>query len=48
MQVLGVDIGGSGVKGAPVDVKKGDLLAKRFRIPTPRSGKPQAIAETVA
>ena len=48
MQVLGIDIGGSGVKGAPVDVKKGALLEKRFRIPTPRSRKPKPIAETVA
>jgi polyphosphate glucokinase len=47
MQVLGVDIGGSGIKGAPVDVKKGVLLGKRFRIPTPSSRKPKAIAETV-
>ncbi len=48
MQVLGVDIGGSGIKGAPVDVKKGILLEERYRIPTPRSRKPKAIAETVA
>lgn len=48
MQVLGIDVGGSGIKGAPVDVEKGVLLAERYRIPTPRSAKPKPIANTVA
>ncbi len=34
--VLGIDIGGSGIKGAPVDVEKGVLVGERLRIPTPR------------
>ena len=48
MEILGVDIGGSGIKGAPVDVRKGVLTAKRHRIPTPQPSTPDAVAETVA
>ena len=48
MRVLGIDIGGSGIKGAPVDIDKGIMLTKRYRIPTPKSGKPEPIARTVA
>jgi polyphosphate glucokinase len=48
MQVLGVDIGGSGIKSAPVDVEKGVLLSERCRIPTPQQTKPKSIAKTVA
>lgn len=47
MTVLGIDIGGSGIKGAPVDTDKGTLLAPRFRLPTPSPAKPRAVAETV-
>lgn len=47
-KILGIDIGGSGVKGAPVHVKKGALLAERYRIPTPKPATPEAVAETVA
>jgi polyphosphate glucokinase len=47
-EILGIDIGGSGIKGAPVDVDAGTLLAPRFRIPTPESAKPQPVAEIVA
>lgn len=45
---LGIDIGGSGVKGAPVDVMTGDLVADRFRLDTPQPATPEAIAATVA
>jgi polyphosphate glucokinase len=48
MQVLGIDIGGSGIKGAPVDVEKGVLLTDRHRIPTPQPAKPKPVAKTVA
>jgi len=44
---FGIDIGGSGVKGAPVDVSTGELVAKRFRIPTPRPAVPEAVAEVM-
>ena len=48
MLVLGIDIGGSGIKGAPVDSDSGNLLAPRFRLPTPSPAKPRPVAETVA
>jgi polyphosphate glucokinase len=48
MQILGIDIGGSGIKGAPVDVLTGEMLTERYRIKTPKSGKPKPMAETVA
>ncbi|MEK6154611.1 ROK family protein [Flavobacteriaceae bacterium 3-367] len=48
MEVLGIDIGGSGIKGALVDVETGEMLTKRFRIPTPESRRPDAMAEVVA
>jgi len=47
MKVLGIDIGGSGIKGAPVDTDTGSLLASRFRIATPSPAKPFAVAEVV-
>jgi len=45
---LGIDIGGTGIKGAPVDTTTGELIAERFRIPTPHPATPDAVAETVA
>ena len=48
MQVLGIDVGGSGIKGAPVDIKTGKLLAERIRIKTPKGADPQPVAEVAA
>jgi polyphosphate glucokinase len=48
MKVLGIDIGGSGIKGAPVDTDSGNLLKSRYRLATPSPAKPSAVAETVA
>lgn len=48
MDTLGIDIGGSGIKGAPVDVKKGMLVAERYRVPTPQPSVPDAVGDTVA
>lgn len=48
MDVLGIDIGGSGIKGAPVDVKEGRLTAERLRVPTPQPAKPEGVAEVVS
>ena len=48
MNVLGIDIGGSAVKGAPVDTKTGKLLGERFRIATPKKVSPKALAKIVA
>ncbi len=44
---LGIDIGGSGVKGAIVDVKKGDFLGERIRIPTPSPHTPKNMLEAI-
>ena len=44
---FGIDIGGSGIKGAPVDLRKGKLAADRVRIPTPQPSLPDAVADTV-
>jgi polyphosphate glucokinase len=46
MNVFGIDVGGSGIKGAPVDTASGELLAERVRIKTPRPATPEAIVET--
>ncbi len=48
MHVLGVDIGGTGIKAAPVDVAAGKLLAERQKISTPHPATPAAVAEVVA
>ncbi|MBB5785113.1 polyphosphate--glucose phosphotransferase [Nonomuraea jabiensis] len=48
MNVLGIDIGGSGIKGAPVDIEAGELVQERLRIPTPQPSKPDEVAEAVA
>lgn len=48
MVVLGIDIGGTGIKGAPVDVDRGVLVEERFRLRTPSPATPHAVAETVA
>lgn len=47
MQVLGIDIGGTGIKGAVVDTATGEFTVERFRIETPRPASPQAVADVV-
>ena len=47
MQVFGVDVGGSGVKGAPVDLSTGKLIGERTRIPTPKPSTPDAVADAI-
>ncbi|MEW7866062.1 polyphosphate--glucose phosphotransferase [Aeromonas diversa] len=47
MQILGVDIGGSGIKGCLVDTTTGELIGERHRIPTPQPATPAAIAHTL-
>src|SRR5690625_50747 len=44
---FGIDIGGSGIKGAPVDLSTGTLAAERVRIPTPKKSTPKAVATVV-
>jgi polyphosphate glucokinase len=45
--ILGIDIGGTGIKGAPVDVETGRFTADRLRIPTPPGGSPADVARVV-
>lgn len=47
MIILGIDIGGTGIKGAPVNIETGELQAERFRIPTPQPARPNAVADVV-
>ncbi|MEX2238047.1 MAG: ROK family protein [Dehalococcoidia bacterium] len=47
MEVLGIDIGGSGVKAAPVNTATGELLAERYRARTPVPATPDALAALV-
>jgi polyphosphate glucokinase len=48
VSILGIDVGGSGIKGAPVDTKAGKLLTERLRIKTPKSAAPKPVGEVVA
>ncbi|NNC81042.1 MAG: ROK family protein [Acidimicrobiales bacterium] len=47
MAMLGIDIGGSGVKGAVVDTESGELLSERVRLPTPQPSTPENVAAVV-
>jgi len=46
--ILGVDVGGSGIKGAVVDVETGELQTERLRVKTPQPATPKAMAEAFA
>src|SRR3954454_1337074 len=48
MKALGIDIGGSALKGAPVDLKTGKLISERFRIETPDPLTPAEMAKAAA
>ncbi|MFF7632604.1 polyphosphate--glucose phosphotransferase [Kitasatospora sp. NPDC008050] len=45
--LFGVDIGGTGIKGAPVDVKRGELTEPRFKVLTPHPAAPEAVVAAV-
>ena len=47
MDVLGIDIGGTGIKGAIINVAKGELNSDRFRLRTPQPATPAAVTQTV-
>jgi polyphosphate glucokinase len=47
VEVLGIDIGGSGIKAAPVDVTNGTLSRERVKVLTPQPSAPKAVAEAV-
>lgn len=46
-KAIGIDIGGTGIKGAVVDVAAGKLLGDRVKLPTPEGGEPNDIVDTV-
>lgn len=47
MEILGVDVGGSGIKGAVVETTSGKLITDRKRIPTPDPAKPESVTEVI-
>ncbi|MGB5553454.1 MAG: ROK family protein [Flavobacteriaceae bacterium] len=47
MDILGIDVGGSGIKGALVNMETGEMTTERFRIATPNSRKPKAMANVI-
>tara|TARA_R110002074_G_scaffold59183_2_gene144286 strand:+ start:78681 stop:79430 length:750 start_codon:yes stop_codon:yes gene_type:complete len=48
MTLLGIDVGGSGIKGALVDSATGEMISERFRIPTPNPRTPEAMTDVIA
>lgn len=48
MKILGIDIGGSGIKGAIVDIERGEFASERLRIETPQPAVPPTVAQVVA
>ncbi|MEZ4984983.1 MAG: ROK family protein [Saprospiraceae bacterium] len=46
--ILGVDIGGSGIKGGLIDITTGQMIGERFRLETPQPATPEAMAQTFA
>jgi polyphosphate glucokinase len=48
MEILGIDIGGSGIKGAPVEIQTGEFTQDRMRVETPDPAKPRPVAKAVA
>jgi len=47
MKVLGIDFGGSGIKGAVIDTESGELLTERIRLATPEGARPLDVANVV-
>ncbi len=47
MEILGIDVGGSGIKGAIVDTQKGELITERHRIVTPQPATPEAVIDVI-
>lgn len=47
-RMIGIDVGGTGVKGGIVDLEVGDLVGERFRIPTPKPATPEAVATVIS
>ena len=47
MEILGIDVGGSGIKGAIVNTETGELISEKHRIPTPKGAEPEAVADVI-
>ncbi|HAM97625.1 MAG TPA: polyphosphate glucokinase [Marinilabiliales bacterium] len=47
MEVLGIDFGGTGIKGAPIDTTTAEILQERIRLETPQPSTPEAVADTI-
>jgi len=47
MEILGIDVGGTGIKGAIVDTKKGAMVTDRHRLLTPQPATPELMVETI-
>lgn len=47
MEILGIDVGGSGIKGAIVNVLTGEMITERYRVPTPSPSEPDAVGDAV-
>ncbi|QSE97067.1 polyphosphate--glucose phosphotransferase [Fulvivirga lutea] len=47
MNMLGIDVGGSGIKGAVVDTIEGKLISERYRIETPNPATPEAVSKVI-
>ena len=47
-EILGIDVGASGIKGAIVDITTGELISERFRVATPQPSKTKAVAKAFA
>lgn len=48
MKILGIDVGGSGIKGALVDTEQGELITDRIRVRTPKPALPEAVNKRIA
>jgi len=47
VKILGIDVGGTGIKSAIVETETGELVSEHFRIETPHPATPQAVAEAL-
>lgn len=47
MKILGIDVGGSGIKGAVIETETGELISERVRIASPRPATPEAVSVTL-
>lgn len=48
MEILGIDIGGTGIKGGMVNVVTGEMISERFRLDTPKPAEPSTVSKTAA